>query len=224
MSAHKVKVIACATVIEEMLNMMPGDYDYEVLDFGLHINPESLRKALQETVSAANGRYDTLILGYGLCSQAVIGLEAKGCTLVIPKVHDCISIFLGSGDEYQRQAQKEPGTYYFTKGWIEVGDSPFHEYEQVVEKYGRERADRMMRLLLKNYKRLAFINTGLKDLARYREHTRRTAEKFNLRYEEIQGQNDLVKKMLFGPWDEEFVIIDPGETSTYQHFFPSDSE
>lgn len=221
MTAHKVKVIACATVIEEMLNMMPGDYDYEVLDFGLHINPESLREALQETVSAANGRYDTLILGYGLCSQAVIGLEAKGCTLVIPKVHDCISIFLGSGDEYKRQAQKEPGTYYFTKGWIEVGDSPFHEYEQVVEKYGRERADRMMRLLLKNYKRLAFINTGLKDVTRYREHTRKTAEKFNLRYEEIQGRNDLVKKMLFGPWDGEFVIIKPGETSTYQHFFPS---
>ncbi len=36
-------------------------------------------------------------------------VEAKNCRLVIPKVHDCISIFLGSGDEYDRQAKLEPG-------------------------------------------------------------------------------------------------------------------
>jgi hypothetical protein len=221
-NANKTKVLACATVIEEMLTIMPADYDHETLEFGLHINPEALRVALQEAIDAANGTYDTLILGYGFCSQAVVGLEAKNCTLVIPKVHDCIAIFLGSGDEYNRQARQEPGTYYFTKGWIEVADTPFHEYDQVVEKYGKTRADRVMQLLLKNYKRLAFINTGLKDLDRYREHSKQTAEKFGLRYEEIQGKKDLVKQMLYGPWEDDFVVIPPGETSKYQHFFHHD--
>ncbi len=221
-SKNKTMVLACATVVEEMLTMMPVEYDHVVLDFGLHVNPEALRVALQGEIDKANGQYDTLILGYGLCSQAVIGLEAKDCRLVIPKVHDCISIFLGSGDEYDRQAKLEPGTYYFTKGWIEVGDTPFHEYNLIVEKYGQKRADRMIHLLLRNYTRLAFINTGLNDLERYRQHSKETAQKFNLRYEEIQGKSDLVKKMLFGPWDDEFVVIDPGESSTYQHFFHSE--
>ena len=111
MTANKTKVLACATVIEEMLTMMPADYDYETLEFGLHVNPQALRVALQEAIDSASGTYDTLILGYGFCSQAVVGLEAKNCTLVIPKVHDCIAIFLGSGDEYSRQAKQEPGTY-----------------------------------------------------------------------------------------------------------------
>lgn len=224
MTPNKTKVLACATVIEEMLTMMPAQYDHTTLDFGLHVNPGALRAALQEEIDAASGTYGTLILGYGLCSQAVVGLEARDCTLVIPKVHDCITIFLGSNDAYKRQAEQEPGTYYFTKGWIEVADTPFHEYDQLIEKFGKERANRVMQLMLKNYKRLVFINTGLKDLERYRKHSIKTAEKFGLRYEEVEGRNDLVKQMLFGPWEgsESFVIVHPGETSTYQNFFHRD--
>lgn len=100
-----------------------------------------------------------------------------------------------------------------------MGDTPFHEYQPMIERYGQEKADRMMKLVLKNYKRLAFINTGLKDLDKYRAHSKNSAEKFGLRYEEIQGRNDLVRKMLYGPWDEEFVIIPPGKKVLYKHFF-----
>jgi len=61
----------------------------------------------------------------------------------------------------------------------------------LVESYGLERADRMIRLTLKNYSRLAFINTGQYDIERYRAYTRRASERFGLRYEEIQGSNEL---------------------------------
>ena len=62
--------------------------------------------------------------GYGLCSQGVIGVRANDCTLVVPRVDDCIAIFLGSASAYKKQSRTEPGTYYLTKGWIEVGESP----------------------------------------------------------------------------------------------------
>ena len=42
------KVIACATVMEEMLPFLPADVSYEVLDFGLHLHPGDLKKALQD--------------------------------------------------------------------------------------------------------------------------------------------------------------------------------
>jgi len=28
--------------------------------------------------------------------------------------------------------------------------------------------------------------------------------------------------MLFGPWDDDFVVVPPGETIRYEHFFPAD--
>jgi hypothetical protein len=212
-------VIACATVIEEMLPLLPPDVGHTVLDFGLHTDPAKLRAALQDAIDQASRKADTIILGYGLCSQGVVGLQATDCTLVVPRVDDCISIFLGSGSAYRKQSRAEPGTYYLTKGWIEAGDNPFGEYDRIAEKYGREKAERMIRLMLANYKRLALINTGQYELERYRTYARAEAERLGLRYEEIEGSPELVTKMINGPWDDDFVVVEPGETIQFSHFF-----
>jgi hypothetical protein len=217
-TGERTTIIACATVIEEMMPHLPPEAKYKVLDFGLHVNPEALRSSLQEAIDRASETAETIILGYGLCSQAVVGLRANGCTLVVPKVDDCIAIFLGSGEAYKAQARSEPGTYYLTKGWIEAGDSPFHEYDSLVEQYGEEKARWLMGRILKNYTRLALINTGQYELERYRDYSRRTAKCFGLRYEEIPGSDALVKRMVHGPWDGDFVIARPGETICYLDF------
>lgn len=220
----KRQVIACATVIEEMLPFLPEDVPYEVLDFGLHLRPADLKMALQAKVDEASQNVDVLLLGYGLCSMAIIGLKAKTATLVIPRVDDCIAIFLGSCEAYKAQAKKEPGTYYLTKGWIEVGDNLFEEHKRMIEKFGEEKAQRMTQLMLKNYKRLGFINTGQYEIERYRTYTRDKAKEFDLRFEEIEGSSALVKKMIHGPWDEEFMVVSPGQTIRYQDFVNSNHQ
>jgi hypothetical protein len=212
------RVIACATVIEEMLPHLPADVPYEVLDFGLHLKPQNLKRVLQEKIDEASQHAEVILLGYGLCSMAVVGLRATAATIVTSRSDDCIAIFLGSCAAYRQQFGQEPGTYYLTKGWIEVGDTPFSECERLVEKYGVAKAERMIKLMLENYTRLAFINTGQYDLERYRDYARRNSEKFGLRYEEIEGSPELVKKMIFGPWDEEFVVVSQGEMITYEMF------
>ena len=214
----KTKIIACSTLIEEMQPLLPQGMAYEVLDFGLHMIPDNLKKYLQRAIDDQGNEFNTLILGYGLCSMAVVGLQTTNCTLVVPRVDDCIAIFLGSKNAYSEQAKKEPGTYYLTKGWIEVGDSPFEEYNRLVEQFGEERADRIMGIILKHYTRLAYIDTGQKNQAQYREYARITAKKFNLRYEEIIGSDALIRKLLFGPWDDEILVSPPGHTIEYLDF------
>jgi hypothetical protein len=223
----RTKILACATVIEEMLPLMSSEMAYEVLDFGLHVHPEELKRVLQNAINASTSQADYIILGYGLCSQAVVGLKAEDCTLIIPRVDDCIAIFLGSESAYREQLHKVPGTYYLTKGWIEAGDTPFNEYEILEKKYGQERARKVIDRLLKNYTRLALINTGQYELEHYRDLTAKMAQRFSLRYEEIPGSDSLVKKMLYGPWDEDFVIAAPGQTISFMDFKkagPSQSE
>lgn len=211
-------VLACATVIEEMQAWLPAEVTSEAMDFGLHLRPEKLREALQAKIDEASSSVDALLLGYGLCSMAVVGLQARHAHLVIPRVDDCIAIFLGSCAAYKEQARKEPGTYYLTKGWIGVGDTPFEEHKQLVERYGEEKARRMTGLMLKNYTRLAFINTGQYEIERFREYSRQTADAFALRFEEIDGSPALVQKMVSGPWDGEFLVVEPGQTVKYTDF------
>lgn len=214
----RVKVIACATVIEEMLPRMPVEMARQALDFGLHLHPEQLTVALQEAIDASHG-FDTILLGYGMCSKAVVGLRATTASLVIPRVDDCIAIFLGSRDAYRDESRREPGTYYLTKGWIEVGDSPFEEESRLAAKYGEKQAIRMIGLTLRNYKRVAFIDTGAYDLEHCRAYARRAAERFNLQYEELKGAPSLVEKLLFGPWDEECVVVPLGGVVDAEAFF-----
>ena len=224
---QRTVVIACATVIEEMLPLMPPDMEYRTLEFGLHAYPARLRETLQTNIDemvAAHaaehpGEELTILLGYGLCSQALVGVEARGCTLVVPRVDDCIAIFLGSRSAYQAQAGAEPGTYYLTKGWCEQGETPFAEYEDAVARFGAARAERIFRLMMAHYTRLALINTGHYEMRHYRAYARRTAERCGLRYEEIRGASTLVKKRLFGPWDDELVVLSPGEAFRLDHFY-----
>ncbi len=217
-------IIACATVIEEMLPLLPVHVSHTVLDFGLHLRPESLKTALQTAIDQASATADTVILGYGLCSMAVVGLQATNCTLIVPRVEDCIAIFLGSGAAYTDQHQQEPGTYYLTKGWIEASDTLLDEYNRSVERYGEEQARRIMQVMLRNYKRLVYIDTGTENQATYQAYARQVAELFSLQFEVVTGSNALITRTIFGPWDDDFVVAQPGQTITYADFKVAASE
>ena len=65
MTQTRAKVIACATVIEEMLPLLPPDVTHQTLDFGLHVNLDKLRRTLQDAIDASSRETDTIILGYG---------------------------------------------------------------------------------------------------------------------------------------------------------------
>ncbi len=212
------RLIACATVIEEMLPLMQSQLTYEVLDFGLHSNPDKLRTALQGTIDAAPPTVETILLGFGLCAKAAVGLKSDIRTLVIPKADDCITIFLGSADFYRQQQRSEPGTLYLTKGWIEAGTPLDEQREIMVKKYGESKAAFLFKKMLQGYKRLAFINTGNYELDQYRTRSQEIARRLELRYEEIRGDNSLVKKLLNGPLDDEFVVAPPGHTVALADF------
>jgi len=215
------KIIACQVVIEELLPLLPGGTDYETLDLGLHVNPDKLRTTLQEKIDASSKEKGTILLGYGLCSRAVVGLRSEKCSLVVPCVDDCIGIFLGSREAYLKQAKAEPGTYYLTKGWIEAGDNLFGSHNQIVERYGPEQAEALIKRMLQNYTRLVFINTGKYRVEHYREYSERTASRYGLRFQEIFGATTLVDKMANGPWDGDFVVVPPGQTISYEAFYES---
>lgn len=212
------RLIACATVIEEMLPYMPPQMSYTILDFGLHNNTEALTVALQNELNATLPHIKTVLLGYGLCSQAVVGLRSEKCTLVIPRVDDCIAIFLGSAHSYQKQYRQVPGTYYLTKGWMEAGYSPMNEFDVLVNQYGEEKARYIISKMFKHYTRLALINTHNYEMQVYRERSIKTAEQFGLDFEEIEGSDVMIKKMFSGHWDKEFVVIEPGRTVSFMDF------
>lgn len=180
------------------------------LEQGLHRTPEILREELQREIALQEDAA-LIILGYGLCSRAVIGLQARPYQKVIsPKIDDCIGLSLGCRSRYYHEFNNNPGTYYFTRGWIEAGEDTLKEYARVAAKYGQETAEWTVRETLKHYKRVVLIRTNHEEDEPSRAYARRFAEFFGLTYEEMEGSLDYLKKLLFGPWDEDFVTVEGG--------------
>jgi hypothetical protein len=44
--------------------------------------------------------------------------------MIIPKAHDCITLFLGSKERYRTYFDAHPGTYWYTPGWVECSVQP----------------------------------------------------------------------------------------------------
>mgnify|MGYP005864645449 CR=1 FL=1 len=215
--ANSRRIIACATVAEELRLMGIGGDELLELEFGLHIYPDRLRETLQETIDAVPGRGD-VILGYGLCSNAAVGLSSPSHRLIIPRVDDCIALFLGSRREHLRRLREEPGTYFLTKGWIKAAEYPISDYVRMCERFGPEKALRVTRLMMANYRRVVLINTGNYRLDECRAAARSMAEALELNYEEIPGSNRMLRMMLDMEWNSEFVIVQPGEETTLSMF------
>lgn len=209
-NSNKTKIIACEVLKEEILAVLPEDIKIEFLEFRLHNYPDILRSELQLVIDTS-AEYDYLILCYGNCGRGLVGLRARNCCLVIPRVTDCIHLMLGA-DEYEMERKKEPGTFFLTKGWIERGSDALKDYQQMIEKYGIRKAQLVIRETYKNYKRIALIDTGTYDIKQYLGYAEKLADFINIKQVEvIPGSLSLFKKMVSGCWDEDFKILCPSE-------------
>jgi hypothetical protein len=196
--------------------------DIVLMEQGLHDEPDKLRsevqKALDNTCDIQGRAYDASLLGYGLCSNGIVGLSAK-IPIVVPRGHDCITLLLGSKDRYKEYFDSHRGVYWYSPGWIESGKQPSKErYEKMLkeykEKYGDDNAQYLMEVeqkWIKEYDWATYIDWGLVDSDEYKNYTKRCTEFLHWNYDELKGSPVLMQKLVDGQWDDgEFLIIKPG--------------
>ena len=123
----RLKLIACEILYRELCAAVArsiNQVDVEFLPKGLHdIGQAGMSARLEEVLAAVDeSQYDAVLFGYALCSNGLVGLTARSIPLVVPRAHDCITLFLGSKERYLDYFQKQPGVYFKTSGWIERGE------------------------------------------------------------------------------------------------------
>jgi hypothetical protein len=229
----RLKLIACEIMYRELSAAVARSVnlvDVEFLPKGLHdIGQAKMSGRLADVLAGVDEtRYEAILLGYGLCSNGLVGLAARSIPLVVPRAHDCITLFLGSKERYLEYFQAHPGVYFKTSGWIErgvglhqAGEDPTHSqsalpqsYDDLVARYGEDNAKFLFEELcnMRHYAGLTFIEMGIEIDDRYQRQSEAEAADRGWHYEKLCGDMRLLQGLLDGPWDDDrYLVVPPGK-------------
>lgn len=242
----RLKLIACKALSRELCYLSAltdNNIDTTFIRQGYHNAPDVLRRNLQQEIdlvdsgndphtNALGGNsdspipyskvdFDAILIGYGLCSNGVVGISSKKHRLVIPRGHDCITFFLGSKERYMQLFHEIPGCFWYTASWIENAEMPCEEREARAIEYYHEKGydDDDIEFLLeslngwkKDYKNAAYIKMPFFDKPEYKLFTQNAAKFYNWDYNELDGDMSLLERFISGDWnDEDFLIVEPGQ-------------
>lgn len=232
-----IAVVACGVLsldLKQAAEDLGIEPHFELLPGGLHNNPGELRRRLQEAIDAlsSGGSFERIVIGYGICGRGTVGIHAREIPLAIPRVHDCIALFLGSDAAYQREFGRFPGTYYISAGWFEENTEPLTQkrphvymgdrrvyYDELVQQCGEDQAKRTFDFFnswKKNYQRAAFIDTGAGRPEIYAAHALEMARKNGWRYERLEGDRALLRDLLTARETTATVlVIPPGHCTVF---------
>jgi len=238
--ANRFKFIGCEIIYREACHLAavaPGRVDVEFLRKGLHdLETVDMVQRIQAAIDAVDTEdgYDAILLGYARCNDGLAGVKARTVPLVIPRAHDCITLFFGSRKAYQEYFDSHPGTYYMTTGWAERNNFDEGEYsrpaygqqgvmgklgltesyEELVAKYGADNAKYIQETLgdwTQSYTNMLYLEMGVCDEEPLIADARARAEEHHWTFERRTGDWSLLEKLFFGRWDDDFVIVKPGQ-------------
>jgi hypothetical protein len=231
----RIRVAACDVLRREMYacaaRAAPA-VEVTLLEQGLHDNSDLCRGRLQPLVDSTDPeRFDALVLGYGLCNNALVGLRAGRVPLVVPRAHDCITLLLGSKERYARLFAEHPGTYWFSRGWLECHENGGERFEpmqksglaperradfaDLVAKYGEDNARYLTEFFegwKRHYTRGALIEFDGDRDERLADKVRAICQERGWEFAPVPGDLTLLEAGLAGRWDaERFLVLAPGE-------------
>ena len=217
-------LLACS-VFEKEIELFTQDAEHlaeiRFYEMGLHDNPENLRSTLQAELATLDARtdIDAIILAYGLCGLGTSGLHSLKHKVVIPRAHDCITVFMGSKEAYANHQKKCPGCYYYTPGWNRGRRVPGPEMlaalrERFSEQFDPEDVEFLIETeqqQLAMHDTASYLDLGTVDAEDEAKYAKKCADGLGWKFEHLPSDGTLLRDLLWGNWDDErFQTIVPG--------------
>ncbi|MBC8585900.1 DUF1638 domain-containing protein [Youxingia wuxianensis] len=107
----KLSLLACSPLqpyLSRLLDNCPNQVDVTYLPQEKLCAQEQLFTAIKEYIDGVRDS-DGIILTTGVCGMETFALQAGEVPLIIPRVHNCISLILGNADHYRAMFEKYSG-------------------------------------------------------------------------------------------------------------------
>lgn len=200
-------VIACQMLEDEIsaiVDLENLEYDIIWVDRGLHEVPATLKNKLQELIDEHELLFDEIILCFGACGNALQGLKSKTARLASFRHDDCIRMLLPEGVNMRG--------LYFTAGWLRSDRFIGNEYKSFLQKHGKEKTDKVYKMILREYRHLFLVDTGAYELKEYLSKAQETARTLGLDFGIVTSRSVILHKLLTHQWDEDIRQVCPGHS------------
>jgi hypothetical protein len=194
-----IGIITCQVLEKEIKTLVranPEVTHFEVMEWGLHVQPDRLLAAVSSQIREMEDEVEAVVLGYGRC-QAMDRLPVDFKVPIFrPEAEDCIGVLLGQ-ERYNEELRQEAGTWFFSRGWTEMGmDFIFHELQ--INRLAEKGLDplKIVHRMLKDFTRGLYIETGLEDDLRLWPKALEISREFNLRLERTTGSLSLLEQTI----------------------------
>lgn len=160
-----------------------------VLELGLHNRKHLLQQGLIEAACEMGSCVDALLLGYGLCGNALEKpnelLADAGVPIFIPMdedhpVDDCVGLVIGGRENYYQEQCKVAGTFFMIPGWT------CHWHRMFEKEFGNLSVD-MAKRLFKDYERSLLIPSPVMSEDAMKQNSKDFNTLFGFREEIRQG-------------------------------------
>jgi hypothetical protein len=164
-----------------------------VMKVGLHSNILDLRTQVAAAVKEIAPFVDAVLLGYGLCGNALKNTEDLFKDIPVPvslpmenedPVDDCVGLIIGGRENYYEEQCLCAGTMFmnpgFSRHWknilsLDLPKKIIHKKEKILNRY------------MENYERCLLLPTPVLGEVELRKNTREFSEKYNLKIETRPG-------------------------------------
>jgi Protein of unknown function (DUF1638) len=142
-----------------------------VLELALHRRKRLLQEGLVKAVREMARQVDAIVLGYGLCGNALEKPEElladMGVPVFLPQdedhtVDDCVGLIIGGRTAYYEEQCREAGTFFMIPGWAK------HWRRLFAQEYGGL-DPKMAKRIFSSYKRSLLIPTPVSSEAQMRQ-------------------------------------------------------
>jgi hypothetical protein len=160
-----------------------------VLELALHNRKKTLQEGLVEAACEMSPHVDALLLGYGLCGNALENpeelLSEAGVPILIPMdqdhpVDDCVGLIIGGRESYYGELCNVAGTFFMIPGWS------VHWKRMFEREFGRLTVD-LAKRLFQHYERSLLISTPIMSDEKMSENVKEFNKLFGFREEACEG-------------------------------------
>ncbi|CAB1073377.1 diguanylate cyclase/phosphodiesterase (GGDEF & EAL domains) with PAS/PAC sensor(s) [Olavius algarvensis Delta 1 endosymbiont] len=218
-SARLLEALACAKTpnlnrVTDLSSFAPAmenglEVLVQVLELGLHNRKKLLQQGLIDAACAMGTRVDAILLGYGLCGNALENPQAlladAGVPIFIPMdedhpVDDCVGLVIGGRQAYYEEQCKVAGTFFMIPGWT------CHWRRMFERNFGNLSID-MARRLFENYERSLLIPSPVMAEDSLSQNAKEFNKRFGLREEIRPGTLDILNES----WNSAKTFLQDGD-------------